>query len=143
MVYQKTGPGPAFDGLDLYVNSAKPGPSTLAAAQVSGSVYVDNLAPPATFLDSTAHLLGARRTGGTLEIRVDGESSSTLTAGSVAVDISAVGSNAAIGANGGNLSPEFQQLHGDVAEIVAVHGTLAPADLASLEQYLMTRYGIL
>ncbi len=88
------------------------------------------------------HLLGGRRTGNTLEIRVDGQSSGTLTDGSVAVDVSAAGANAAIGANGGNLSPEFQQLHGDVAEIVAVHGTLAPADLASLEQYLMTRYAI-
>ena len=144
MVYQKTAPGPAYDGLNLYINSGKPLASTLAAAQVQATVYVDNVAPPATFIDSTVHILGARRIGNTLEIRVDGTSSNTLTdnTGSVTVDISAVGSSGVIGANGGNTSPEFQQVHGDIAELVAVNGTLTASDLASLEGYLKDRYGV-
>ncbi len=144
MVYQKTAPGPAYDGLNLYINSGKPVASTLAAAQVQATVYVDSVAPPATFIDSTVHILGARRIGNTLEIRVDGTSSNTLTdnTGSVTVDVSAVGSNGVIGANGGNTSPEFQQVHGDIAELVAVNGTLTASDLASLEGYLKDRYGV-
>jgi hypothetical protein len=144
MVYQKTGPGPAYDGLNLYINSAKPKASMLAAAQVQATVYVDNLAPPTTFVDSTAHVLGARRTGNTLEIRVDGTASNALTdnTGSVTVDISAVGASGVIGANGSDVSPEFQQVHGDIAELVAVRGALTAADLASLEAYLKGRYGI-
>jgi hypothetical protein len=113
--------------------------------QVSGAVYVDNLAPPSTFIDSTVHLLGGRRFGDTLEMRVDGVSSNTLTsAAEVNVDISATGASAAIGQNGFGSppGPEFQQYHGDIAEIIAVGGTLSDGDLALLEAYLKTKYGI-
>jgi hypothetical protein len=146
MIYQKTGPGPNYNGFDFYVNSAKPTASKLAAAQVSGTVYVDNIPPPSTFIDSTVHLLGGRRAGSTLEIRVDGVSSNTLTsdAGLVNADISAVGSKAAIGQNGGGSPPgaENQQFHGDIAEIIATRGALADADVAHIEQYLKAKYAI-
>jgi hypothetical protein len=144
MIYQKTGAAPQYDGFDFYINSAKPVASQLAAAQVAGNVYVDNAAPPSTFIDSTVHLLAGRRTGTTLEIRVDGASSNNLTAASVAVDVSAVGANAAIGQNGGGNPPgaENQQLHGDIAEVIAVKGTMTPTDLTNVENYLKSRYSI-
>lgn len=142
MLYQKTA-GSAYDGINLYVNSAKPAVSTLAAIQISGAVYLDNKAPPATFIDGTPHILGGRRYGQTLEIRVDGASSNIMTndAGLLNVDVSAMGSPAAIGQNG-NGGAEFQQYHGDISELIAVVGTITDGDVANLEAYFKTKYGL-
>jgi hypothetical protein len=141
MLYQKTGPSP-FDGPALYINSNKPSTSTLAAAQVSGAIYSVSTAPPATFIDGTPHLLGIRRNGVSLEIRVDGQLSNSLVNAQVgAVDVSSIGYAGIIGQNGyGTPRAEFQQFHGDIAEMVAVRGSLTPGELANLEAYLMTRY---
>jgi hypothetical protein len=143
MLYQKTGASP-YDGASLYINAGKPFQTTLAAAQVSGSIYVVSNSPPSTFVDSSVHLLGAYRTGATLQVRVDGALSNSITSAAVAtVDVSSFGYSAIIGQNGyGIPQDEFQQVHGDIAELVGVNGTLAPAELASLEQYLTARYAI-
>jgi hypothetical protein len=143
MIYQKTGASP-YDGVDLYLNALAPSPSTLAAAQVSGNVFALSRAPPATFVDASVHVVGARRAGATLEIRVDGAASGSIMSAMVAsVDVSAVGWTANIGQNGYNTPiAEFQQLHGDIAEMVGVNGSLTLAELADLEDYLKSRYGI-
>jgi roadblock/LC7 domain-containing protein len=142
MLYAKVGPYPYY-GVNLYINADKPVPTTLAAAQVSGAVYVVSEPPPSTFVDSTVHLLSARRSGATLEIRVDGAVSASMTTASVAaVDVSAVGWQAVIGQNGYAPTYEFQQVHGDVAETLGVRGSVTDAELAELEQYLKTRYAI-
>jgi hypothetical protein len=118
--------------------------SSLAAAQASGAIYSDSIAPPATFTDGTTHVLAARRKGVALEIRVDGQLSNSLTGASVgAVNVSSAGFAAIIGQNGyGTPSAEFQQFHGDIAEMIGVRGSLIPGELASLEAYLMARYGL-
>ena len=143
MLYQKTGASP-YDGASLYINAGKPFQTTLAAAQVSGSIYVVSNSPPSTFVNSSVHLLGAYRTGATLQVRVDGALSHSITSAAVAtVNVSSFGYSAIIGQNGyGIPQDEFQQVHGDIAELVGVNGTLAPAELASLEQYLTARYAI-
>ena len=100
MLYQKTGPFP-YDGVNLFLNADKPMLTGLAAAEVSGQVYVVSSPPPTTFLDGTVHLIGIRRAGATLEIRIDGAVSSSIANASVAsVDVSAIGSDAIIGQNG-------------------------------------------
>ncbi len=142
MLYAKVGPYP-WDGVNLYVNADKPGPTSRAAAQVSGTLYVVSTPPPYTFVDSTVHLLGARRSGATLEVRVDGVVSTSMTSDSIAtVDVSAVGWQAVIGQNGYAPTPEFQQIQGDVAEMLGVQGSVTPSELAELEQYLKGRYAI-
>lgn len=143
MLYQKTGVSP-YNGASLYLNAGKPVGTTLAAAQVSGAVYVVSDPPPSTFVDSSVHLLGAYRAGATLEVRVDGVVSNSITSASVATtDVSSVGWSGIIGQNGyGIPQAEFQQVHGDIAEMVGVHGTLTQTELARLEQYLMSRYAI-
>jgi hypothetical protein len=143
MLYQKTGSYP-WDGVNLYINADKPYPTSRAAAQVTGAVFVVSSPPPSTFVDSSVHVLGARRTGATLEIRVDGLVSSSITNASVAaVNASATGWAAVIGQNGyGMPRAEFQQVHGDIAEMLGVGGTLTPVELANLEGYLKARYGI-
>ncbi len=99
MLYQKTGP-PPYDGVDLYLNADKPVPTTRAAAQVSGEVYVVSAPPPATFVDDAVHLVGLRRARTTLEIRIDGEVSNAITSDAVSADVSAAGADAIIGQNG-------------------------------------------
>ena len=144
MLYQKTGALP-YDGASLYLQSDKPSPSTLAGAQVSGQVYVPSSPPPTTFVDGNIHLLGIRRAGTTLEIRVDGALSNSIANASVAgVDVSAIGYDATIGQNGYGMPPqtEFQQCHGDIAEEIGVNGSVSPTELANLEQYLKARYAI-
>jgi hypothetical protein len=132
MIYQKTGAYP-YDGGSLYLNADKPVATTLAAAQVSGATYVVSASPPATFVDGTAHVLGARRAGTTLEVRVDVAS----------IDVSAAGFDAIIGQNGyGTPSPEFQQFQGAIAEVIGVRGALAEPDVEALEQYLKSRYAV-
>jgi hypothetical protein len=143
MIYQKTGAYP-YDGASLYLNADKPVATTLTAAQVPGAVYVVSASPPVTFVDGTTHVLGARRAGSTLEMRVDGAVSRSISSVAVAsTDVSAPGFDAIIGQNGyGTPGPEFQQVHGDIAEIVGVRGVVAEADVEALEQYLKARYGV-
>jgi hypothetical protein len=146
MVYQKTGPAP-YDGASLYLNADKPGGfTTLCAAQVSGGAgqYVVSLPPPATYVDSSVHVLGARRSGNTLEIRVDGQVSNAVTNAAIGTtNVSSPNFDAIIGQNGyGTPSAEFQQVHGDVAEMIGVRGSLDPATASNLEHYLMARYGV-
>jgi hypothetical protein len=146
MVYQKTGPFP-YDGASLYLNADKPnGFTTLVAAQVSGGAgaYVVSLSPPTTYVDSSVHVLGARRSANTLEIRVDGRVSNSLTNAAIGTtNVSSVGWAAIIGQNGyGTPSAEFQQVHGDVAEMIGVRGALDLQTVANLEQYLKSRYGV-
>jgi hypothetical protein len=146
MIYQKTGNAP-FDGASLYLNADKPnGFTTLCAAQVSGAAgqYVVSLSPPATYVDSSVHVLGARRSGNTLEIRVDGQVSNALTNAAIGTtNVSSPNVPAIIGQNGyPPLRAEFQQVHGDVAEMIGVRGSLTPATVSNLEHYLMGRYGV-
>jgi len=143
MIYQKTTAFP-YDGVDLYLDPLAPVPSPRAAAQVSGGLFTVSKAPPATFVDSSVHVVGARRAGQTLEVRVDGAASSSLSNASVAsVDVSAEGFTANIGQNGYDPPrAEFQQLHGDIAELIGVVGFVTDAELGALETYLKSRYAI-
>jgi len=75
---------------------------------------------------------------------VDGAiSSSTMSASVASVDVSAIGWVANIGQNGyGTPMAEFQQLHGDIAEMLGVRESLTQRELANLEGYLKSRYAI-
>jgi hypothetical protein len=144
MIYQKTSSPSPYDGLNLFINANEGTATNLAAVQVSHPVFALSSPPPSTFVDGSVHLLGARRAGATLEVRVDGAVSGTSTSTQVAVgDVSAAGMNAILGQNGyGTPTAEFQQFHGDVAEVLAIVGPSASTYLPNLEQYLMARYAI-
>jgi hypothetical protein len=142
MIYQKVGVSP-FDGAALYLNADNPSQTTLAAAQLSGDVFAVSAPPPSTFDDGSVHLLGTRRTGVTLEIRVDGVVSNSIDNETVGtVNVSAPGYGAMIGQNGYRPSNGFQQFYGDIAEMIGVGQSLTQTDIDKLEQYLMARYGI-
>jgi hypothetical protein len=146
MLYQKTEEASPWNGASLYLNADKPMTTALAAGQASGTVYVVSAPPPTTFDDGSVHLLGVRRSGNTLEVRVDGAPSSIMNASVGTINVSVSGADAIIGQNGsqGGATPtsEFQQLWGDIAEMVGVGGALNQTELSSLEQYLKARYAI-
>jgi hypothetical protein len=143
MIYQKSATPSPFDGVNLYIDADEGTPTHLAGAEVSHSVYVLSAPPPSTFADGSVHLLGVLRSGTALELRVDGAVSGATTSPQVAMtDVSAVGKIAAIGQNGYNTQAEFQQFHGDVAEILAIYGPSAAMYLPNLELYLKMRYAI-
>jgi hypothetical protein len=144
MIYQKTGASP-YDGASLYLNADKPSTTTLAASQVSGQVYVVSASPPATFDDGSVHLLALRRSGVTLEIRVDGTVNNSIVNATVGtVDVSSAGYDGIIGQNGYGApsTSGFQQFYGDIAEMVGVRASLTATELGNLEQYLKGRYAI-
>ena len=53
------------------------------------------------------------------------------------VDVSAPGQVVYLGG-----SPQMQNLAGEIAEIIAVKGPTSDEDVAAIETYLMTKYGI-
>lgn len=87
--------------------------------------------------DGVAHLFVARRTAGSLELRVDGASVASSAESSPA-DVSAVGVPVSIGA----VSFAYYRLFGDIAEIVALSGPSAPGDIDALESYFAQRYAL-
>ncbi len=129
-----------YAGPSLWANFPTPSVDSVLGVQLDTTHYVRTAAH--NLNDGNPRVYGGRRYGGTnLESRVDGavDQMATLAA---ATDISAAGSPMFIG---GQIKPDnslIQQLHGDIAEVVIVHGSITPADLAQLESYLKTKYAL-
>jgi hypothetical protein len=138
MLYAKAPATAPYDGPNFYVNSQKPTQNTTATAQVSQYVFATSMN---NGLQGAPHLFTGRRFGSTLEIRVDGASQGQ-TAIATPIDVSAVGRPAVIGQNGYTPMPGFQALQGDLAELIAVQGTLADTDLRKLECHMLLKYGL-
>jgi hypothetical protein len=142
MLYQKSNLGPPYAGPALYLNANKPMPSTKVAMQLDGDFYTDSRDD---FADDRPHLFGGRLVASgasaILEVRVDGARQGMLSV-NPAIDADAPGQAVIIGHNGYNPSPGFQAFKGDIAEIVAVKGTVTDAELQSLEAYLMSKYAL-
>jgi hypothetical protein len=133
-LWVKTGAVPPFYGLGLFANEPV-GPSGAIRAQVSGNLRITSSST--TYDDGKLHYVGARRAGTTLEVRADGTSATLADA---LIDVSASGRDVFIGGRGGDLNR--QMLKGDIAEIVAIKGTLSDADLVLLEAYLKNKYAL-
>jgi hypothetical protein len=91
----------------------------------------------ASYNDNTPRNYGFRRTGTTLELRVQGAVGSSKTEDG-GIDVSAASTNVAIGDTVfGNYA-----LDGDIAEIVAVKGSISMQDLGALEAYFKSKYNL-
>lgn len=90
-----------------------------------------------TYNDGTPRLIGTRRKGTTLEVRINGVVAGTVTNSAVARDVSAVGSGVAIGGQIG-----LTALKGSIAEVIAIKGPTSDGDLAALEAYATKKYGL-
>ncbi len=149
MLYQKTG-SPNFDGANFYLvnkGTTDGGTENLATIQVAGATFLESTPPPSSFIDGSVHLIGGLRVGSTLQMRVDGVASSSTAADAgpeagLNDNVSAVNSLVGIGQNCTNPASGFQQYAGDIAEMLAIQGTLSSSDLSSLEAYLMAKYAI-
>jgi hypothetical protein len=90
--------------------------------------------------DNTLRLVGIRRTGNHLEMRVGGQPAGEVPdAGDVdAAAFDGVGQPALLGGRPGMV----QMLKGDIAEIVGLKGTVSDPEQADLEAYLKSKYGL-
>jgi len=89
--------------------------------------------------DGVARLVAARKVAGNLELRVQGNQVGMITDAGFpdASAFNAPGIPAVIGGRQGAI----QALKGDIAEIIAVKGTLTDAEQTSVETYLKAKYG--
>lgn len=135
IVYTKwTDTGPEFPGFFMW--ASYPGSTgyvtRLDATQVVGSDGGLN--------DGTMRLVGTRKNGMNYEIRVGGNQVSLLSDAGIP-------DPAAFNANGlpafiGGREAQIQQLQGDIAEIIAMKGTLTDLEQTTLEGYLKKKYGL-
>jgi hypothetical protein len=134
-------------GAAIFANSTLPVSETNFLAQAASNgfdaaAYVDSV--DGGYNDGKFHVIIARRTQQTtLEIRTDGISAKNTTL--PAVDDTADGAAVGIGAGATGYSGVVgtsQLLHGDIAEIVAVQGTVSDTDMGSLEAYFKSKYGL-
>ena len=144
LLYSKqleTGP---FPGPSLWGNLVVSGQTQpVFALQIQGGATYNAATPSSKPLnDGNIRLYAGRRTGGTnLEVRVNGAQAGVSVAAST-INLSAVGQPLHIGGHLASDGSFGQALDGDIAEIVAVHGSSTAAQLQTLESYLMKKYGL-
>jgi len=92
----------------------------------------------AGYNNNVGRYMGARRTGSTLEIRVNGavDGSANIMG---TVDVSAQNVPVQIGSMA---DASYARMNGDICEIIAVKGSVSANDLASIESYLKAKYGL-
>ncbi|MEO8799396.1 MAG: hypothetical protein ABI551_16010, partial [Polyangiaceae bacterium] len=91
--------------------------------------------------DNVMRVVGARKVGNALELRAGGAVVATNpdVSGYDVAAANAVGNPAFIG---GRDSVDFQNLNGDIAEMIAVKGTVSDIEQAEIEAYLKAKYGL-
>jgi hypothetical protein len=142
MLYNKSELPSPYSGINLLLSATRGSVSAKASIQLDADFYATSLDD---FDDADPHVLGGRLVaagaGALLEMRADGARQGMLSV-TGAINIDAPGQPTIIGHNGYNPASGFQAYKGDIAEIVAVKGTVSDAELASLEAYLTDKYGI-
>lgn len=93
-----------------------------------------------SYMDGLLHVVVARRTGAIMELRVDGKSVSATVA---PIDDESMGTNpTTLGMPTGNgACSSIAGFLGDLAEVVAVNGTLSDQELTALEGHLQAKTG--
>jgi hypothetical protein len=138
--------GPWFRG-----NSYPATPSTGLSALLSSEEGhdVNELVTTHTgYNDGKARLMAMQRVGTVVSIRVNGVATDSkafssvldVTGNSATMDGGDPCSDGVCVTIGASYS-DVSRLDGDIAELVAVQGTIAPSDLAGIEGYLMAKYG--
>lgn len=130
--YTKLGPS---SGLLFFANDFQ-FPTTVVAG-------LSNLEDPtptlidyaASYNDGTARLYVVQRSSGTEYLRVNGSQVATSTS---SIDVTESGHDVFIG----TMEQGDAALDGDIAEIIAVKGTLSSSDRSTIESYLGSKYGL-
>ena len=136
---QKTDAAP-YPGPGLFMNYPIPSATTFGVQLEGLPAYA--LGSPTTGVnDGNTRLYGGRRTGMILEARLNGALSAMSVLPAAPLDLSTAGFPAFVGGHPAS-GTVIQALQGNVAEIVAVAGTITTADLTKLEKYLEAKYGL-
>lgn len=90
--------------------------------------------------DGKLRLVGTRKLGNDLELRINGTKADQIDAGGY--DTTAFNAFDAGPVIGGRASAGFQALEGDIAELIAIKGTLSDTEQANIEAFLKTRHGL-
>lgn len=88
--------------------------------------------------DNRARLVGLRRSGHTVELRINGVQEATASPPGDPVDVSASGRNLLIGGR----ETASQCANGVIGDIVVVKGPTSQHDLETLEKWFLVRYGL-
>ncbi len=141
LMYSKQQIPVPYVGAGLWGNQSLSTGSGIFAAQVEYQSGYFASSSVGGLNDGMARLYGARRTGGThVEARINGMLVGAQVTPTV-VDVSAVGIPISLGLDAAN-QEQSQQLVGDIAEVVAVRGTVPTADVVCFESYLITKYAL-
>ena len=123
-----------FDGVAIFGNA--PTVDGIQTNRIGGHLSNDlKLNTPFACNDNQPRLVGLRRVGTTVELRVNGQVAAMLAPGANN-DVDAVGLQFAIGGR----ESAMQCLDGVIGHVVAVKGPISSPDLANLEQWLMGWY---
>jgi hypothetical protein len=142
LIYSKTSSGSSFPGVFFTANI--PGglnngnPPTTGLAFSTSFAAGNYVTTTNAYNNDAAHVFAVQRVGAKLDLRVDGASVASASSSSDN-DLSTVGTGVRIGAD---VSAQGIRFDGDIAEMIAVKGTLATTDRASLESYAKTKWGL-
>ncbi len=139
IVYGKwTDVGPDYPGLFLWANYPNTVVTPVGFTGFVGRVDAMRIASaPGPFNDNALRVVGLRRIGNTLQIRINGTLiGSSNVSGFNSALFDAVGRPAFIGGR-----PEGgQAFHGGISELIGVRGTLTDSEVVQLETYLKTKF---
>lgn len=119
------GPGPAIVFNDWTDRSRK----------IVGTLDITEMVKTPNVYGEPGHLIGFRRKGGVLELRIDNNVKSTMSDAGAPIDVSNAGTPIAIGGR-----PSLTELVGSIWEIVAIKGAVSDTDLAAFEAYAIAKY---
>lgn len=105
--------------------------------KIVGSADLSQMAKTPSVFAEPAHLIGFRRKGGVLELRIDGVVKTSLSDAGAPIDVSSVGTPVAIGGRAG-----LTNFVGSIWEVVAIKGASSDADLGAFEAYAIAKYKV-
>ncbi len=123
-------------GVVLVGNAVDPPNNTVAAGLTGAIGPMDFVLQKSAYNDNAGRNYAFRRVGQSLELRVNGMQVTAQNQSSM-IDVSASGVDVAIG--------QYMMsglMDGDIAEMIAVKGSISNGDLAGLESYLKSKYNL-
>ena len=101
------------------------------ALAIATGAFASNMV---SYHTNVAHIFVGKRAGTTIDARVDGASVGTAMA---AQNVDDMGTGTTLGAAG---DASIYRMNGDIAEVIAVKGTISANDQAGIEAYLKAKY---
>ncbi|WP_394824000.1 hypothetical protein [Pendulispora albinea] len=130
VIYAKNASNSPFPGVQLFATGL---PSQFWAGTDADTRIKSTKSGAVGYADGQMHIAVLRRSGTSLELRVDGAVVGSLVN---TKDVNTSGFNALIGG-----APDVEFLKGDIALLLGIHGTVTDAQEIQVETYMRNRYG--